>query len=689
MKRAVFLVVACMVLAPLLRAQPQGEETILLPAPDSYPHGVTSDGTTLWVTDYVAVSLHQIDPANGSVLQTFTFDFSSIRGVAWDGQYLWVASHSWLRKIDPQTGIQIAHWSGMDASQQGVAFDGTNLWVVSTGTGNISCVSPTTGAILFQFPSPASSPRGIEYHDGRLWHVDSYQDRIFEIDPATGAATRSFLVSRGSARGLARHAGQFWMVDKESRGIVGFPMVRRSPNTLSTAYVSRGIATCSFTNTSAAPYANAHVYMAQAESDHATEILSRRYSLNGIDTHPTGLVTDVFDQVTARIDIGTVLPGEAIVVAADTVARFWNWTVHVDLAQVGSLASVDPALVDLYTRDEELYDIHDPYIQAEAAIAVGTETNLFKMAHRIHDHVIESVTYDVASDWEKAATVLQQGRASCSGYVFAMSALCRARGIPTRFAGGSECRSFEAGRIDTLHHRWVEVFVPGYDWVPFDPTHDEWTNDDLGIRWREVGAQQRALVMRRGGGPNLMGWTYTSRARHDGGTLESHRAVVWTGLPWSDDGDIDGDGHLNHSDAFAYDRAAAIDSDGDGQPDDWSPGAVGADSTSVPPLAADPNDDNDSFSDTEEAIAGTDPTDPDSVFAFGGSAASHGALVLTWPSVDERIYSVWASETLDAPPVCVHDGIEADPPLNTYTTTCQQAQGFYRVRVSLEAEDGN
>ena len=107
MKRAVFLVVACMVLAPLLRAQPQGEETILLPAPDSYPHGVTSDGTTLWVTDYVAVSLHQIDPANGSVLQTFTFDFSSIRGVAWDGQYLWVASHSWLRKIDPQTVARV------------------------------------------------------------------------------------------------------------------------------------------------------------------------------------------------------------------------------------------------------------------------------------------------------------------------------------------------------------------------------------------------------------------------------------------------------------------------------------------------------------------------------------------------------------------------------------------------------
>jgi len=665
-------------------AVPPSPESVMYSSPGTYPHGITSDGTNLWVTDYADSSLSCMDPATGSILDTVPLSIGTNRnprGAAWDGEHIWVASSSRLFKIDPQTGDALMNWSGLDGSQQGVAFDGTNLWVVSRATGNISCVDPVAGVILQQFPSPASSPRGIEYRNGSLWHVDSYQDRIYEISPATGEVRSSFLVSRSGPRGIAWHADRFWLVDKDADGIIGFPMNETDADVRTTAYISRGTVTCSFTNTTDDPYTDTHVYTSLAQSDASTDILSRRFFINDVECTPSGLATDEYGQVSADMGLGTVAPGESVTVAVEYIARLHNWTVNVDSNEVLDLGTVDPGLLALYTRDADMYGIYDPYIISHADAAVGDETNVYTMAHLIHDYVIDELDYVSGTPWDDAATVLQQGYASCSGYAFTMIALCRVKGIPTRFAGGSECRSFETGRTDTLHHRWVEVYIPGYGWVPFDPTHDEWDPEDPDVRWREVGAQQRGLVLRRGGGTNDMGWLYTSYAQHQYGYIANDRSVVWVGLPWTDDGDFDGDGITNGADAFAYDHAASLDTDGDGLPDDWNAGYGVADSSSVPPLVADANDDNDGLTDAEEAIAGTDPADANSTLAIGGLAVTGGNLQLQWPSVSGRIYEVWASDTVDGTSVREYADIAATPPLNTYVTDVPAAQRFYRIRV--------
>ncbi len=511
-------------------AAPPSPESVMHTSPGFYPHGIASDGTDLWITDYDNITLSRIDPADGSVLDTVPLSIGenrSPRGVAWDGQYMWVASSSRLFKVDPLTGESLLNWSGLDGSQQGVTFDGTNLWVVSRSAGNISCVDPATGTVLQQIPSPASSPRGIEYRNGKLWHADSYQDRVYEIEPTSGDVVRSFLVSRGGPRGIAWHDDRFWLIDKDAEEIVGFPIDEESPDILTTAYISRGTVTCSCDNPNPTPYANTHVYTALGQSDDATDLLSRRFFVNDVECTPTGLSTDEYGQVIADIELGNVAPGESINVEIEYAVLLHNWTVNVDSNEVDSLLSVDPDLLDLYTRDEDMYNITDPDIIAHAAAAVGTETNVFIMARRIHNYVIEQLDYDRNSTWKEGKTVLQEGEASCSGYTFTMIALCRVNGIAARFAGGSECRSFETGRTDTLHHRWVEVYVPGYGWVPFDPTHDEWDPDDPDVRWREVGAQQRGIVLRRGGGTNDMGWGYTSYVRHD--AASSMPTAPWNG----------------------------------------------------------------------------------------------------------------------------------------------------------------
>ena len=70
--------------------------------------------------------------------------------------------------------------------------------------------------------------------------------------------------------------------------------------------------------------------------------------------------------------------------------------------------------------------------------------------------------------------------------------------------------------------------------------------------------------------------------------------------------DGDGDGVPDSSDAFPFDPAASVDTDGDGMPNDWNPGKFAGDSTSQPPLELDYDDDNDGYEDSVDVF----PLDP-------------------------------------------------------------------------------
>lgn len=670
-------------------------ESVMLASPDTYPHGITSDGNNLWTTDYANKMIYCIDPADGAEVDAFTTtnltqsSNRSPRGCAWDGETLWIATKYDLWQVDVSRTTRLDRINlSTNVALQGLAHDGTNLWVVDTNSIRLLCIDPVSGNTNAQLASPASSPRGVEVHAGNLWHVDSYQDRVYAMDPATGNVASSFLVSRSGPRGITWHDDRFWLIDRNSDpqpSIIGITKSDNAAQTRTTAYVSRGTVTSSFTNTTDATFTNTYVATALGTSDNATAILSRRFRIDGIVTTPTGLSTDAFGQVCADLYVGNMVPGTTAVVEIEYIARLHNWIVNVDTNLVGNLADIDTAIINLYTRDEEMYNITHQDIASHAVAAVGAATNVFTVAHLVHDHVIEHLSYDSNSTWKEAVAVLSNGVASCTGYAFTMIALCRNRGIPARFVGGSECRSFEIGRIDTLHHRWVEVYVPNYGWVPFDPTHDEpYPAGSARRRWREVGAQQRALVLRRGGGPNKIGWGYTTLARHDGGYVDAERSVVWEGLPWDDGADFDDDAIANINDDFAYDYAASLDTDGDGLPDDWNSGASAEDSTSVPPLILDRNNDNDPMTDREEAIAGSDPANADSVWAIQNLSTTTTNLQIEWPSVSGRVYAVWSSTTVDGAPICDGSNIVATPDVNTFAVDAPATSRFYRVYVTMD-----
>jgi transglutaminase-like putative cysteine protease len=74
-----------------------------------------------------------------------------------------------------------------------------------------------------------------------------------------------------------------------------------------------------------------------------------------------------------------------------------------------------------------------------------------------------------------AAFVTRTKRGYCQHYAGAMALMLRFLGVPARVAAGFTSGSFDSDKhewtvTDHEAHDWVEVYFPGWGWMPFDPT---------------------------------------------------------------------------------------------------------------------------------------------------------------------------------------------------------------------------
>jgi hypothetical protein len=164
--------------------------------------------------------------------------------------------------------------------------------------------------------------------------------------------------------------------------------------------------------------------------------------------------------------------------------------------------------------------------------------------------------------------------------------------------------------------------------------------------------------------------------------------ILWVSRPViSDDGttvaflDLGTDlvsGDLNRvQDAFGF----WVDSDGDGIPDWWMmkyfghPTGQAYDNS----LASD-DADGDGESNLQEYLAGTDPTDPNSVFRLWAAAPVTNTMTLTWFAVPGKDYQVQYTTNLDDPVWLTAPGnVWVTGSQGYYLAPVTQPQSFFRV----------
>lgn len=156
-----------------------------------YVLGLTFDGSNLWIVkwfpDYVVYKI----TTSGSLVSFFTAPSNNPRGIAWDGEYLWIgdAQSRVLYQVDTLgTTIRTVSMSGVINWSMGMVWvpehtDG-HLWVNDHDNDDINQLDVSgINAILVQdFPHPATYPEGI-CHDGEhLWVADYSEPRLWQID---------------------------------------------------------------------------------------------------------------------------------------------------------------------------------------------------------------------------------------------------------------------------------------------------------------------------------------------------------------------------------------------------------------------------------------------------------------------------------------------------------------------------
>ncbi|WP_211531398.1 transglutaminase-like domain-containing protein, partial [Methanocalculus chunghsingensis] len=179
-------------------------------------------------------------------------------------------------------------------------------------------------------------------------------------------------------------------------------------------------------------------------------------------------------------DIGIIyyeIPADAIdgdlILTTDISFTSYEGIFSIDPATVGAYDRTDPDYI-LYTRSERNIEITDE-IRETARAVVGDETNPHLQAQMIYMHIIETYPYShvphisLDSRQPKVAEsthMFETGRGDCGTQSMLFSAFCRSLGIPARATGGYQMLLQETPGP----HFWAEYHLPGYGWVPVDPT---------------------------------------------------------------------------------------------------------------------------------------------------------------------------------------------------------------------------
>lgn len=85
----------------------------------------------------------------------------------------------------------------------------------------------------------------------------------------------------------------------------------------------------------------------------------------------------------------------------------------------------------------------------------------------LYERIDKTIRLD--SGIQSVAETLGTGRGACRDSALVFMGVCRHMGIPARFVSG--CQEGDPGVPEGELHAWTEVYLPGFGWKGFDPTH--------------------------------------------------------------------------------------------------------------------------------------------------------------------------------------------------------------------------
>ena len=466
MKRLIIGIFIFLLLSPLSWAK-VGDILKVIKTPGPRPTGLAYDGKSLWLSDESTDKIYKIDPDSGAVLKSFDSPGHHPEGLAWDGKYLWHidSGEKLMYKLNPETGIALTILESNASNPRDLAWDGEYVWIIDHKSNILLKVSPVDGMMVQNFPSPAGEPTGLTFDGKYLWVADRSQDRIYLVNPADGMCLSSLRSYGPFSYGLAWGGDALWNVDYENDEIYKIKVFSKDilskwdERELSLDFIKE------FRNYGPGTVKTLDIYLPIPENrDNQTLLGPVEF-----ESKPNEVIEDSWGQKIAHFAFKDLKGYSNVKPSWKVKAKIYATEYFIYPDKVGSLEDIPEEIRKKYTQDGDKYRIQDPFIQNLAHEIAGNEKNPYWIARRVYDYLGEHLSYNLkpVGGWNPAPTVLKRGTASCSEYSYSMIALCRALGVPIRYVGAVSLRGDDAS-FDDVFHRWTEVYLPPYGWIPFD-----------------------------------------------------------------------------------------------------------------------------------------------------------------------------------------------------------------------------
>ena len=233
---------------------PSADFETLIPNLNSSPQGIWSDGTTMWVADWLEARIYAYDMASKTRVSAKEFNTLVAAGNTWpygiwsDGTTMWVVD--WLdEKIYAYDMASKARVFGKEFNTlkaagnwgpQGIWSDGTTMWVADLTDEKIYAYDMASKA---RVPSREfdnlraarnAQPQGIWSDGTTMWVADWYRDKIYAYDTASKARVPSeefnTLEAAGNwgPLGIWSDGTTMWVVDVEDGKIYAYFMPKES-----------------------------------------------------------------------------------------------------------------------------------------------------------------------------------------------------------------------------------------------------------------------------------------------------------------------------------------------------------------------------------------------------------------------------------------------------------------------------
>lgn len=492
-----------------------GEIIDSLDTPGGYPTDLAFDGKYLWLPDYKSDRIYCLDPADGKIISDIPSPGYWPEGLAWDGEALWNADikggiplsenyNGKIYRIDPQTGTVLKTIPAPSGSPRGLAWDGQYLWCVDNASDELIRFSPEDGTTIVSFDSPSSDPRGLTFDGKYLWVSDRLKDEIYMVDPSDGTVIIITDAPGPFTTGLAFDGQNLWAADYQNDRIYKLKVRDGVKYRQYNSHKAKITFRHEITNFGPGVIREADIHIAIPHDRPSQSIL-----VPPVFKPEYERVTDKWGQETAHFHFENIGSGEKVSGEIVTVAKVSEVRYFIYPEDVGTVDEIPREIKEKYLENNEKYQYDHPVIQNALKSAIGNETNAYWIFRKIFNYLIDNMYYEMAGGWNTAPTVLARGNGSCSEYSFVYIAMCRAAGLPARYVGSVVVRG-DYACMDDVFHRWVEVYLPGFGWVPIDPSggdHD-WPRDQA----QYIGhLDHRFLITTEsGGGSETMGWTYNS-----------------------------------------------------------------------------------------------------------------------------------------------------------------------------------